>query len=81
MLEMTLVKSLSGPQFPHLEKENLHSSIRTNWNFLVVQWLRLQGRGRAGFSFIPHLVPFPGEGNGTPLQYSCLENPMDRRAW
>ena len=25
---------------------------------------------------------FPiGEGNGTPLQYSCLENPMDRGAW
>ena len=23
----------------------------------------------------------PGEGNGTPLQYSCLENPMDRGAW
>ena len=22
-----------------------------------------------------------GEGNGTPLQYSCLENPMDGRAW
>ena len=22
-----------------------------------------------------------GEGNGNPLQYSCLENPMDRRAW
>ena len=22
-------------------------------------------------------LPFPGEGNGTPLQYSCLENPMD----
>ena len=22
-----------------------------------------------------------GEGNGTPLQYSCLENPMDRGAW
>ena len=22
-----------------------------------------------------------GEGNGTPLQYSCLEDPMDRRAW
>ena len=27
-------------------------------------------------------LPFPsGEGNGTPLQYSCLENPMDGRAW
>ena len=23
----------------------------------------------------------PGEGNGNPLQYPCLENPMDRRAW
>ena len=23
----------------------------------------------------------PGEGNGDPLQYSCLENPMDRGAW
>ena len=22
-----------------------------------------------------------GEGNGNPLQYSCLENPMDRGAW
>ena len=24
---------------------------------------------------------FPGEGNGNPLQYSCLENPMDRGTW
>ena len=24
---------------------------------------------------------FRGEGNGNPLQYSCLENPMDRGAW
>ena len=23
----------------------------------------------------------PGEGNGNPLQYSCLENPIDREAW
>ena len=26
-------------------------------------------------------LPFPGEGNGNPLQYFCLENPMDRGAW
>ena len=26
-------------------------------------------------------IPFIGEGNGTPLQYSCLENPMDGGAW
>ena len=30
---------------------------------------------------IPGLGRFPGEGNGSPLQYSCLENPMDRGAW
>ena len=24
---------------------------------------------------------YPGEGNGNPLQYSCLGNPMDRGAW
>ena len=30
---------------------------------------------------IPGLGRFPGEGNGYPLQYSCLENPMDKRAW
>ena len=29
---------------------------------------------------IPGSGRFPGEGNGNPLQYSCLENPMDRRA-
>ena len=30
---------------------------------------------------IPGMGRPPGEGNGNPLQYSCLENPMDRRAW
>ena len=30
---------------------------------------------------IPGLGGSPGEGNGNPFQYSCLENPMDRGAW
>ena len=30
---------------------------------------------------IPGLGRFPGEGNGNPLRYSCLENPMDGGAW
>ena len=46
-------------------------------------WLRwwsvcLQGR-RPGS--IPGLGQSPGEGNGNPLQCSCLENPRDRGAW
>ena len=30
---------------------------------------------------IPGSGRSPGEGNGNPLQYSCLDNPMDRVAW
>ena len=30
---------------------------------------------------IPGSGRCPGEGNGNPLQYSCLENPMDQGAW
>ena len=30
---------------------------------------------------IPRSGRSPGEGNGNPLQYSCLGNPMDRGAW
>ena len=30
---------------------------------------------------VPGLGRYPGEGNGNPLQYSCLENFMDRGAW
>ena len=30
---------------------------------------------------IPELGRYPGEGNGDPLQYSCLDNAMDRGAW
>ena len=30
---------------------------------------------------IPGLRRSPGGGNGNPLQYSCLENSMDREAW
>ena len=30
---------------------------------------------------IPGLGRSPGEGNGNPLQYSCLENPMEEGAW
>ena len=32
-------------------------------------------------SSIPGLARSPGEGNGHPLQHSCLGNPMDRGAW
>ena len=36
---------------------------------------------RAHLGSIPGLGRFPGERNGNPLQYSCLENSMDRGDW
>ena len=37
--------------------------------------------GIRGAGLTPGSGRFPGEGHGNPLQYSCLENPMDRGAW
>ena len=39
----------------------------------------LANAGDAGLT--PRSGRFPGGGNGNPLQYSCLGNPMDREAW
>ena len=44
-----------------------------------------KGKASACDAEDPGLIPgsgrYPGEGNNNPLQYSCLENPMDRGAW
>ena len=50
------------------------------------QWLigkesTCSARAAAGVDLIPGSGRSAGGGNGTPLQYSCLENPMDRGAW
>ena len=33
------------------------------------------------YVLVSEQLDIPGEGNSTPLQYSCLESPMDRGAW
>ena len=47
-------------------------------------WPKPYKIGNSG-NFVVHLAKFrgrsPGEGNGDPLQYSCLENPIDGGAW
>ena len=45
------------------------------------QWLKNKKNPPAKAGSIPGLGRFPGEGNGNPLQYSLLGNPMDRGAW
>ena len=55
----------------------LQADSLTIWDSLVAQ--RVESACNAGdLSSIPGLGRSPGEENGNPLKYSCLENPMDR---
>ena len=54
----------------------LHNNAQTH-----VTQHAFQKLNELGYRVLPHLPYSPGEGNGTPLQYSCLENPMDGGAW
>ena len=58
--------------------------IYLNWASqvaLVVKNLPANAGDIRDSGWIPGLGRSPGEGNGNPLEYSCLENPMDRKAW
>ena len=48
---------------------------------LVAQTVKASGYNVGDLGSIPGSGRSPGEGNGNPLQYSCLENPMDGGAW
>ena len=48
---------------------------------LVVKNPPANARDIRDMGSIPGSGRSPGEGNGNPLQYSCLENPMDSEAW
>ena len=47
----------------------------------VAQMVKASGYNVGDLGSIPGSGRYPGEGNGNPLQYSCLENRMDRGAW
>ena len=54
------------------------------WTFQVAQLVKdssANTRDVRDAGWIPGSGRSPGGGNGNPLQYSCLENFMDRRAW
>ena len=48
---------------------------------LVAQTVKASAHNVGDLGSIPELGRSPGEGNGNPLQYSCLENPMDGEAY
>ena len=72
-------------------KVHIHSGIllsykKNAFELVLVRWINLEliilsevsQKEKDKFCILTHTY---GEGNGTPLQYSCLENPMDGGAW
>ena len=57
-----------------------HVSIKLSQAVLVLKNLPANAGDIRDVGLIPGLGRFPERGNGNPLQYICLENPMDRRA-
>ena len=78
---------LFGPRFvrtmTHLSWVALHNMAHsfTELDHAVSQVISLFSYNAGDPGSIPGVGRSPGEGNGNPLQYYCLENPMDRRAW
>ena len=53
----------------------IFAGLRTS---LVAQMVKVSAYNEGDLGSIPGSGRSPGEGNGNPLQYSCLENPMAR---
>ena len=62
------------------KRHNIRIWIWTSLVALVVKNLPANAGDTKATSSIPVLGRSPGEGNGNPLQYSCLENSLDRGA-
>ena len=54
--------------------------VSAYWDLAVAQMAKKSACNAGDLGSIPWSGRFPGEGNGSPLQYSCLENSMDREA-
>ena len=61
-------------------KENYYSITLLLLPSLVAQAVKASAYNAGDLGSIPGLGRSAGEGNGNPLQFSCLENPMDRGA-
>ena len=62
-------------------KSPVTNIIIMHWASLMAQWVKNPSANAEDVSSIPGSAGSPGGGNDNPLQYSCLENSVDRRAW
>ena len=86
------LRSQSQTLLPCLQPETCHAGCKRRWAprtafcgasqvALVVKNLPASAGDIKVVSLIPGSGRSPGAGHGNPLQYSCLEKPMDRAAW
>ena len=69
--------TISSPErISYMLSTNMASQV-----VLMVKNLSANAGDKRDVGLIPGLGRSPGGGHGNPLQYSCLGNPMDRRAW
>ena len=81
------LKSLPNPQYKSIILlcsaffivQLSHPYMTTGKTIALTSWTLVDKVMSLFFNMLSRLVI--GEGNGTPLQYSCLENPMDGGAW
>ena len=59
----------------------MEGRLRWRWDSLMARSVKNLPVIQETCVSVPGSGSSPGEGNGNPLQYSCLENPVDRRAW
>ena len=64
--------------FGFSQNDSLWEALRASQ---VAHWWKNPPANAGDASSIPGTATSPGGGNSNPLQYSCLENPMDRGAW
>ena len=79
----TRLKWLSSSSISNIifKKEKLHINVGLFVGFPDGSVVKNLPANAEDLGSIPGLGRSPGEGNGLPLQYSCLGNPMDRGAW
>ena len=71
----------SQPAVGLYRDEPFKKVIKVKWGFPHSSVGKSSACNAGDLGSVPESGSSPGEGNGNPLQYSCLENPMDGGAW
>ena len=78
---MATHSSTLAQKIPWMEEPGVHGVAKSWTQLRDTTEVKVSAWNAGDQGTIPGSGRFPGEGNGNPLQYSCIENPMDGGAW